>query len=96
MNWPKYYLVQGAGGYSTNVYTGRFRPEDHPFTPLYTIFSRKRHPFRIPSLQKKNFASLLNAENALSCKKVPLPEKGTPTGRSFPCIGHQREYPRGA
>ena len=35
----------GGGGYSTNIYTGRLRPESNPVTPLYTIFPEKRTPF---------------------------------------------------
>ena len=31
----------GGGGYSTNVYTGRFRPAVQPLTLLYTIFHEK-------------------------------------------------------
>ena len=31
----------GGGGYSTNVYTGRFRPAIQPLTLLYTIFHEK-------------------------------------------------------
>ena len=40
-------------GYSTNVYTGRLRPEVQPLT-LFNIchFSRKRYPFCIPSIDK--------------------------------------------
>ena len=38
-----------GGGDSTNVYTGRLRPEVQPLTLLYTIFSGKRYPFHIPS-----------------------------------------------
>ena len=30
-----------GGGYSTNVYTGRFRPAIQPLTLLYTIFHEK-------------------------------------------------------
>ena len=32
-------------GYSTNVYTGRLRPEVQPLTLLYTIFHEKGTPF---------------------------------------------------
>ena len=35
----------GGGGYSTNVYTGRLRPEVQPLTLLYTIFHKKGTPF---------------------------------------------------
>ena len=35
----------GGGGYSTNVYTGRLRPEVQPPTLLYTIFHEKGTPF---------------------------------------------------
>ena len=39
-------------GYSTNVYTGRLRPRSPtPHTFIYH-FSRKRYPFRIPSIDK--------------------------------------------
>ena len=31
----------GGGGYSTNVYTGRLRPEVQPLTLLHTIFHEK-------------------------------------------------------
>ena len=31
----------GGGGYSTNVYTGRLRPEVQPVVLLYTIFHEK-------------------------------------------------------
>ena len=31
----------GGGGYSTNVYTGRLRPEVQPLVLLYTIFHEK-------------------------------------------------------
>ena len=34
----------GEGGYSTNVYTGRLRPEVQPLTLLYTIFLEKGTP----------------------------------------------------
>ena len=33
------------GRYSTNVYTGRLRPEVQPLTLLYTIFHEKVTPF---------------------------------------------------
>jgi len=36
---------RGGGGYSTNVYTGRLRPEVQPLTLLYTIFHEKSTPF---------------------------------------------------
>ena len=32
---------RGGGGYSTNFYTGRLRPEVQPLTLLYTIFHEK-------------------------------------------------------
>ena len=35
----------GGYGYSTNVYTGRLRPEVQPLTLLYTIFHAKGTPF---------------------------------------------------
>ena len=31
----------GRGGYTTNVYTGRLRPEVQPLTLLYAIFHEK-------------------------------------------------------
>ena len=34
-------LSAQGGGYSTNVYTGRLRPEVQPPTLLYTIFHEK-------------------------------------------------------
>ena len=34
-----------TGGYSTNVYRGRLRPEVQPLTLLYTIFHEKGNPF---------------------------------------------------
>ena len=43
---------KNPGGYSINAYTGRFRPEVQPLILLYTIFSRKRYPFRISSIDK--------------------------------------------
>ena len=42
-------LPGGGGGHSTNVYTGRLRPK---VQPLIYHFSRKRYPFRIPSIDK--------------------------------------------
>ena len=43
----------GGGAYSTNVYTGRLRPEVQPLTLLYTIFQEKGTvPFRIPCIDK--------------------------------------------
>ena len=36
---------QIPGGYSTNFYTGRLRPEVQPLTLLYTIFHEKGTPF---------------------------------------------------
>ena len=38
-------LSARGGGYSTNVYTGRLRPEVQPPTLLYTIFHEKGTPF---------------------------------------------------
>ena len=35
----------GGGGYSTNFYTGRPRPEVQPLTLLYTVFHEKGSPF---------------------------------------------------
>ena len=35
----------GGGGYPTNVYTGKLRPEAQPLTLLYTIFYEKGSPF---------------------------------------------------
>ena len=40
-----------GGVYSTNVYTGRLRPEVQPLTLLYIIFLRKRNLFFIPCLK---------------------------------------------
>ena len=40
----------GGGWYSTNVYTGRFRPEIQPLTLLYTSFHEKGTPFAYPLL----------------------------------------------
>ena len=37
--------------YSTNVHTGRLRPEAQPLTLLFIIFHEKKYPFRIPSRQ---------------------------------------------
>ena len=37
--------LRGGGLYSTNVYTGRFRPEIQPLTLLYTSFHEKGTPF---------------------------------------------------
>ena len=42
---------EGGGGYSTNVHTGRLRPEVQPLTLLFIIFQEKKYPFRIPSRQ---------------------------------------------
>ena len=59
MNWTKYYLVQGiapprgGGGYSTNVYTGRFHPEDYPFTLYIPFFHEKGTPFVYLLCEKK-------------------------------------------
>ena len=39
-----------GGGYSTNVYAEKLLPEVQPLTLLYTIFSQKRYPFCIPSI----------------------------------------------
>ena len=36
--------LSSFGGYSTTVYTGRFRPEVQPLTLLYTIFFTKKVP----------------------------------------------------
>ena len=66
----------GGGGYSTNVYTGRLRPEVQPLTLLYTIFHEKGTPFIYLLLTNGtpftylvcDFASLLTAVNALSFK----------------------------
>ena len=35
----------GGGGYSTNFYTGKLRPEVQPLILLYTIFHEKGTPF---------------------------------------------------
>ena len=48
MNFIKILTVGTAGksrGYSTNVYTGRLRPEVQPLTLSYTIFHEKGSPF---------------------------------------------------
>ena len=37
--------------HSTKFYTGRIRPEFQTLTLLYTIFNRKRYPFRIPPIE---------------------------------------------
>ena len=37
--------LAGGGGYSTNFYWGRLRPEVQPLTLLYTIFHEKGTPF---------------------------------------------------
>ena len=46
---PGVVVVVGGGTgvqqYSTNVYTGRLRPEIQPLTLLYTIFPQKGTPF---------------------------------------------------
>ena len=63
--WTKFFAFPPPGGCSTKFYTWRLRPKVQPFTLLYTIFDRKRCPFRIPSKQSKlypvvqNFASLV-------------------------------------
>ena len=36
---------EGGGGYSTNVYTERLRPEVQPLSLLNTIFHEKGNPF---------------------------------------------------
>ena len=36
---------EGGGGYSKKLYTGRFLPEVHSLTLLYTIFDREGSPF---------------------------------------------------
>ena len=43
--FTKYMNPPPGGGYSTNVYTGRLRPEVQPLTLLYTIFHKKGTPF---------------------------------------------------
>ena len=47
---------RGRGGYSTDVYTGRFlRPQGSNPLSFYipcTTFARKKYPFRIPSIDK--------------------------------------------
>ena len=35
---------KGGGGYSTNVHTGRLRPEVQPLTLLFIIFREKSTP----------------------------------------------------
>ena len=44
----------GAGGYSTNVYTGRLRPEVQPLNLSYPIFDGKGTPFVYLSLTNSN------------------------------------------
>ena len=40
------HVWEGGGvGYSTNIYTGRFRPEVQSLILLYTIFHKKGTPF---------------------------------------------------
>ena len=85
MNWPKYYLVQdipprGGGVLNKSLY-GEVPPRGPPLYPFIYHFFTKKVPllYTFFARKKKNFASLLNAKNALSCKKVPLPEKGTPS-----------------
>ena len=85
MNWPKYYLVQdipppGGGGTQQIFIRGGSTPRTTPLPFYIPFFHEKGTPFvYFLCEKKKNFASLLNAKNALSCKKVPLPEKGTPS-----------------
>ena len=38
-------IYSGGWGYSTNIYTGRLRPEVQPLTLLKTIFCEKGTPF---------------------------------------------------
>ena len=38
-------IMGGGGGYSTNVYTGRLRPEVQPLTLVYAILHEKGTPF---------------------------------------------------
>ena len=63
--WTKFFAFPPPWGCSTKFYTWRLRLKVQPFTLLYTIFDRKRCPFRIPSKQSKlypvvqNFASLV-------------------------------------
>ena len=46
LNHPFNHLsILVPAGYSTNVYTGRLRPEVQPLTLLYTIFHEKSIPF---------------------------------------------------
>ena len=54
-----------GGGYSTNVYMGRLRPEVQPLTLLYTIFHEKGTSF---TYLVYNFAYLFSGVNALSFK----------------------------
>ena len=58
----------GGGGYSTNVYTGRLRPEVQPLNLSYPIFDGKGTPFVYlsltnsnPFLVKSNLWSIINA-----------------------------------
>ena len=65
-----------ARGYSTNVYTGRLRPEVQPLTLLNTIFHDKGTPFVYLLLKNgtsfayvaQTFTSLLIAVNTLLFK----------------------------
>ena len=63
--WTTFFAFPPSGECSTKFYTWRLRPKVQPLTLLYTIFDRKRCPFRIPSEQSKlyplvqNFASLV-------------------------------------
>ena len=43
---------RGGGVYSTNFYTGRLHPEVQPLALFRYIFSQKRYPFHIPSIDK--------------------------------------------
>ena len=56
-----FFCLNPAGrGYSTNVYTGRLRPEVQPLTLLYTISGRKGTPFVYPlSTNGTSFTYLL-------------------------------------
>ena len=73
-------LVSPGGGYSTNVYTARLRPEVQPLTLLNTIFHEKGIPFVYLLLTNGtpftylvcDFASLLTAVNTLSFKQESI------------------------
>ena len=51
--WTKFFAFPPPRGCSTKFYPRRLRPKVQPLTLFYTIFDRKRCPFRIPSKQSK-------------------------------------------